>query len=406
MNKKNSWKILQIKDLVKNEKYAVVDGPFGTQLHKREYVENGIPLIRVQNIAENSFFDENNLVYVSEKKFNQLNPDDILLAKTGSIGRVCFLPSKFKKGLLASSCAKISIDKKKIIPQFVEIFLSSHDGQKQIFKYAVGSTRKTINLTEINSIKIPVPSAPIQEKIVKAIHKVRTLINKQKFSNELSDKLNSSYFNETFGVFSPSNKLKKVELKELVDGKPQNGLFKKNNLYGTGTKIVWVEHISKNCILDSSNLKKVKLSRNEIIKYHLDKNDIVVTRSSHLGKQGVGIMNVVKDSNEDVTFESHIMRLKLKTKLVNPFYLCSYFNTIYGRALIEQLATQATMSTINQPSLLSLQVFLPPIELQKKFENFILKVFENNNRHIVTEAFLKKLRISALSFFFKDKINF
>ena len=397
---------MTIGELIKNQKYAVVDGPFGTQLHKSDYVKKGIPLIRVQNISESNTFDENNLVFVSEKTFKELDrsavyPEDILFSKTGSVGRVCFLPKKLERGLLASSCAKISIDSEKIDPKYVAIFLVSSKGKHQIKNLAVGSTRQTINLTEIKSIKIPVLDENVQSNIVQIYSKFQELLIQRKQNLELLDKLLLSYFYELFG--KSLERFDKVTiLKNLILDKPQNGLFKKNNLYGDGTKIVWVENVSKNGILKTSDLKRVKLNSDEINKYKLCKNDVIITRSSHLGKSGVGLMNVVQESDENVVFESHIMKIKLNTQKINPYFLSVYFNSSLGRARIEQKATQATMSTINQPNLLSLKVPDISITEQNKFEKFVKQIYSLHVNQPESLDEMKLAQKNTMEYFFKN----
>ena len=39
------WEVVTLDELVKEDKFAIVDGPFGTQLHSNEYVDSGVPLI-------------------------------------------------------------------------------------------------------------------------------------------------------------------------------------------------------------------------------------------------------------------------------------------------------------------------------------------------------------------------
>jgi len=55
------WKRVKLGEIAENRKFAIVDGPFGTQLHSNEYVEGGeIPVIRVINLSfEGKFIDEN-----------------------------------------------------------------------------------------------------------------------------------------------------------------------------------------------------------------------------------------------------------------------------------------------------------------------------------------------------------
>jgi type I restriction enzyme, S subunit len=162
-------------------------------------------------------------------------------------------------------------------------------------------------------------------------------------------------------------------LGDIIDGTPQNGLFKKESFYGRGVKIAWVENVS-GYELNSPNMRCVELTENEERKYSLAKGEVLVTRSSHLGVDGVGLMTVVSDeSREIIAFESHIMRIKVKNHYVNPYYLVAYFRTDHGRKLIAQKAKRSTMSTINQPDLMRLRVLIPPLELQRRIEPIIKK---------------------------------
>lgn len=179
------WEIIKLKQIVSTEKFAIVDGPFGTQLHSDEYVNEGIPLVRVNDIAIEGFFKSKELTFITEEKFQELKrsaikPGDILLAKTGAtIGKVCVFPNKFDKGLIASSCAKISVDPIKAKNKYVFYFLLSNYGYRQILSLATGSTRPSINLTPISSIKIPLPSINEQIKIINILSNID-----KKFQNE------------------------------------------------------------------------------------------------------------------------------------------------------------------------------------------------------------------------------
>jgi type I restriction enzyme S subunit len=179
------WELRELRELVKADKFAIVDGPFGTQLHSSEYVTQGIPLIRVDNINKDGSFNPNNLVYITEEKWEKLKrsaifPGDILLAKTGAtIGKVCLFPEDFEKGLIASSCAKISIDPSKAYNRYIFYFLLSNFGYFQILASATGSTRPAINLTPIGKVKIAIPkNVKEQQKIAEILSTVDEAIQK------------------------------------------------------------------------------------------------------------------------------------------------------------------------------------------------------------------------------------
>ena len=216
------WKssLDEISDKKKN--FPIVDGPFGTQLHADEYVTDGIPLIRVINLSYSGKFNEENLAFITEEKFTKLRrsevePDDIIVAKTGAtIGKCGLLPRKFKKGIIASSCLKISTDKEKACPKYLLYLIASPEGQKKILDGASGSTRTTINITPCKKIEFSFPPVKEQQEISKIIQAIDSSIDETKERIEKNKKIKQGLVYDLFtkGVDEngkPHRKLKNVE---------------------------------------------------------------------------------------------------------------------------------------------------------------------------------------------------
>lgn len=132
--------------------------------------------------------------------------------------------------------------------------------------------------------------------------------------------------------------------------------------------------------------------------------DILVTRSSHLGVDGVGVMTVADNLSEPIVFESYIIRIKVNTQIANPFYLVAYFRTSQGRNQIVTRANRGTMTTINQPNLLTLPVPLPPISEQQKIELLIRKISACKLNQITLRKHIQKLILSLTRKLFAGKI--
>lgn len=290
-------------------------------------------------------------------------------------------------------------------PDFINYFLE--------YNYKTGAikqfSKKTTNIQNlevprfINQTKIPIMSLEHQKYISSILRKIDEIKKKRVEINQLVSKLTLSIFQNIFSkpIIQNSNVL---SVEKLLMNSPQNGLFKKNNLYGKGTKIVWVANITDAILLETSHLKKVQVNSKEIQKYSLQNGDIVVTRSSHLGISGVGIMNVVDELKEDILFESHIMKITPNQEQCNPYYLSTFFASQYGRKLIEQKTKGATMTTINQPELLSIKIPVPPIDLQNKFESKIKKFFPINNKQPILSENINTLYDSVMTSLYNGKI--
>lgn len=171
----SDWKIDKIKHQATDKKFSIVDGPFGTQLHNDEYVDDGVPVVRVTNLDYDGCFSSENLVYITEDKYKELKRSsvkegDFIIAKTGAtIGKVGIFQG-FSKGVIASSCLKITLNKN-ICPTFFKYFLISDYCQIQIINESSGSTRDTIGIDQMSNITIFLPEFDNQVKIADYLDK-------------------------------------------------------------------------------------------------------------------------------------------------------------------------------------------------------------------------------------------
>src|SRR3990172_5339542 len=83
----DGWKWMPLEDLMDKPKQDIVDGPFGSNLKASEYVEEGIPIARLQNVDRNIFVHKN-IKYLTRQKADELSrhtfkPGDILITKLG-----------------------------------------------------------------------------------------------------------------------------------------------------------------------------------------------------------------------------------------------------------------------------------------------------------------------------------
>ena len=88
------WKTAKLRDVVNDDNDIIIAGPFGSNLKVSDYRNEGVPIIRLQNVERNNFI-EKNIKYISLEKANELlyhsfQPGDLVLAKLGDpIGKTC-----------------------------------------------------------------------------------------------------------------------------------------------------------------------------------------------------------------------------------------------------------------------------------------------------------------------------
>jgi len=170
----STWEVLNIKRIYDHKNYYPIgDGDHGL-IKPADYLEEGIPYIRVQNLGFCTELKLDNVVYISPEKNKRiasstLKPKDVLFAKTGAtIGKTGIIPDDMKMANTTSHVGKITVAPQ-FNPRYVYYVLSSYIGYKQFWDIAsLKSTRPELSLEEIKRMFITIPkSRDVQDKIVK-----------------------------------------------------------------------------------------------------------------------------------------------------------------------------------------------------------------------------------------------
>ena len=185
------WTVVKFQDLTAKKKFAIVDGPFGTQLHSNEYVPTGISVIKITNLSYDGRFLEDKISYITEEKFNSLirsavYPGDILLAKTGdTIGKFSILPLHIEKALISSSILKISPNSQKFNKYYIYNIIRNLSEKEYWRSISAGSTRPTITLNDVKDILIICPL----DKIMKQYYLIVDAFYRSIEENEIESRL-------------------------------------------------------------------------------------------------------------------------------------------------------------------------------------------------------------------------
>jgi type I restriction enzyme S subunit len=122
------------------------------------YREEGVPFVRVQNIRS-GFLNEAELEFIpvgihqSEIK-TELEAHDLALSKVGTIGEVSIIPSKYDRANFSQNVIGIKVDKHKILPGYLLIFLLGRYGQLQIKRVQMPQVQSKLELEDIRCLKV------------------------------------------------------------------------------------------------------------------------------------------------------------------------------------------------------------------------------------------------------------
>ena len=184
------WITLPLSEIVV-EKNGVQTGPFGSQLHKKDYVQIGTPIITVEHLGENRIL-HNKLPRVSDEDKERLakytlQEGDIVFSRVGSVDRRSFVRSPEAGWLFSGRCLRIRAKPEKIDPLYLSYYLGDPRVKQYVRSIAVGATMPSINTKILSDLPISLPLS--QNKQIAIAHILETLGNKIALNQKMNQTL-------------------------------------------------------------------------------------------------------------------------------------------------------------------------------------------------------------------------
>jgi len=126
-----------------------------------------------------------------------LKKEDLLLARTGSIGKILFFYDD-EPAIFASYLIRLLPNTSKILPKYLWLFSHTSDYWRQVGLFAGGAVQPQFNANRIKLVKIPLPPIETQRKIVEKLsvvqdYKKKLMEQKQKLQELFDSVLNKSF---------------------------------------------------------------------------------------------------------------------------------------------------------------------------------------------------------------------
>lgn len=248
--------------------------------------------------------------------------------------------------------------------------------KNELLSKGTGSTFKAISKNILSEMEFNIPPVREQELCTKVLDVVFCLIRLKKEQLDKLDLLVKSRFVEMFGdlVCNPFN-WEKEKLGNVLLVQPQNGIYKPQSEYVNegGHPILRIDGFYHGKVLSFSALKRLRCSKQELDKYGLRSNDIVINRVNSI--EYLGKSAVIDGLIEPTVFESNMMRMHPDEHIINSkFMVIQLLSKFMYNQILRHAKKAVNQASINQKDVQDFDILLPPIELQNSFVNLLTQV--------------------------------
>ena len=181
-------------------------GPFGSQLHKEDYVEKGTPIVTVEHLG-NRVFTEQNLPMVSDYDKERLNKyvlceGDIVFSRVGSVDRCSYVDSNHSGWMFSGRCLRVR-PSDKLYPLYLYYYFCMESTKRFVRNIAVGATMPSINTKLMGEVEVSVPSIDTQKRIATILSSIDDKIELNAVINENLEQQAQAIFKSWFVDFEP-----------------------------------------------------------------------------------------------------------------------------------------------------------------------------------------------------------
>lgn len=193
-------------------------GPFGSQLHQEDYVDDGTPIITVEHLG-NDRITTQNLPRVSEDDKQRLSKywmqeGDTIFSRVGSVDRASYVHKTEDRWLFSGRCLRVRPDQTKVNPRYLSFVLRSPKFTNYIKSIAVGATMPSINTKLLATAPVTLLPHAEQDKVANILDAIEEKIELNRQMNETLEQMGQTLFRHYF-INNPE--VEKWEKKSLGD---------------------------------------------------------------------------------------------------------------------------------------------------------------------------------------------
>lgn len=388
--------------------------------------------LRVADIQDNGAVDYRLLKCIDEDVYNILKryevfDGDIAISIAGTIGKIVVIkdiPCN-KHVILTENCAKITLQKKDILAEYLQLMLSLPIVQKQIALNYIQTTIPKLGLDRVNGLMLPqYPSVVSQQKIVDCY---KSACGKKRQKEQEAETLLQSIYDYLLGELGIQLPAKKTEafqekiftvnyseicgerldpkcystqitqLKQALINSPYNTHtlkeFIKNRCSGEWgkdesekiddnkyTKCLVIRTTefdnTYNLQLDNSRVKYRWIENSKLSRMNIRPNDLLIEKSGGSEDQPVGRIAILTDDilkDNAIAYSNFIHKITVEG--INPMYLYFYLKTMHNIGITDSMQSQTNgIRNLIMREYFNQTIVVPPLSKQQEIVDHITQI--------------------------------
>lgn len=371
----------------------ILAGPFGTQLHKSEYVTNGITMLNAKNIGNGEVLLDS-VDYVSDKVCDRLpmyvlQEGDILFGRAGSIERHAYVSKKYAGSFQGTNCIRIRCENTEIA-LYISYYLWFPQVKQVIENKTSGSVLSYITTDLLKDITVEISDERTMSAITKLLHSID---EKRRLNCEVNDNLeqqikllyeywfvqfdfpdeNGKPYCSSGGKMVWNEQLKRdipiswlcTKMKTSIEA-IRTGLNPRDNFkLGSGKiKYITVKNLRLNGSLDFSVCDTIDENARQIVHHRSDirVGDILFASIAPLGR-----CYLIQDAPSDWDINESVFSIRCNSSIISPEYLYLYMKSEVFVKESTACSTGSIFKGIRINSLMDSKIVIPPYCIIEKF---------------------------------------
>ena len=348
----------------------------GYAFKSKEYVEDGIRVIRITNVQKGNIEDNDPKYYdtskIKELKNYMLKENDLLISLTGNVGRVGLLPKKLLPAGLNQrvGCLRIK-DEKNVSIEYLYQYFNSYNFERDCINNSKGIAQKNLSTEWLKNYKVSIPNLNEQNRIVNELKKIQRLKKLKEQQLKELNQLIKSQFVEMFGDVHLNDKKwgKFVKMNQICEINPKKSEI--SNIRNMMVSFVPMQSVTEDGKIyteDKRNIDDVKSGFT-----YFRENDVLFAKITPCMENGKGAVAINLENGIGFgSTEFHVIRV---SKYVNSIWIYAVTSTKEFRKQAEiNMTGSAGQKRVSTKYLENYKIVVPPLSLQNQFSKIVKQI--------------------------------